>query len=360
MPKLRVDVYNPHPNQSALMANAVAAPDLSSLTGVLIPGAIMGDGIGTPTPGPRADTLVGTDKDDMIYAGLLGDLVRGGGGNDFIEAGQGDDVVYGGAGDDRVFGGSDFERVETNELRGEDGHDLIMGGNGIDFLVGDAGNDTLKGGERDDVLYGGDGNDSFVGGTGDDVLDGGAGYDWVDLTSVSIGAWVDLRDTGRQATGEGYDSFVSIEAVITGDGNDLLIGNKDGNTLIASAGNDTLAGGYGTDALWGFEGKDRFVFDARLNKRANVDWLYDFNRREGDKIALDNDIFKALGKAGKLKKGFFKVGSKAKDANDHILYNKAVKALAYDPDGDGRKAAVMFAKFDKAVSLTYADFVVIG
>jgi Ca2+-binding RTX toxin-like protein len=359
MPKLRVALYNPHPTQSALMANAVAAPDLSSMTGVLIPGAIMGDGIGTATPGPRADTLDGTDGDDLIYSGLLGDRVSGGAGNDFIEAGQGDDVVYGGAGDDKIFGGSDYERIESNELRGEDGHDLILGGNGIDFLVGDAGNDTLKGGERDDVLYGGDGNDSFAGGSGDDVLDGGAGYDWVDLTSVGIGTWVDLRDAGRQATGEGYDSFISIEAVITGDGNDLLMGNKDGNTFLASAGNDRLYGFGGHDALWGFEGKDKFYFNTKLNKRTNVDWLYDFNRKEGDKIVLDNDIFKGL-KTGKLKKSAFKVASKAKDADDRIIYNKAVKALAYDPDGTGPKAATMFAKFGKAVSLTYADFEVIG
>ncbi len=354
MPKLRVDIYNPHPNSSALMAAGAAGPDLSSFTGGLIPGAIMGDNLNAGQPMPLADWLMGTDGDDRIYGGLLDDTLNGGAGNDLLDGGGHNDLIVGGSGNDSLSGGG------NQGMYGDDGDDLLIGSPADNPLMfGGAGNDSLKGLEGRDQLWGDAGDDLLIGGAGDDVLLGGAGHDRAEYLTVKASVKIDLNRKGHQYTGEGWDKLVSIEFLSSGEGNDTLIGSSANNTLIGWLGNDTLYGRAGSDALWGFAGKDKFVFDAKLNKKKNIDWLYDFNRKEKDKIVLDNDIFKGL-KAGKLKKSAFHIGSKAKDAEDRILYNKAVKALAYDPDGNGPKAATMFAKFPGKESLTHSDFLVIG
>ncbi|MFI1992844.1 hypothetical protein [Actinoplanes sp. NPDC020271] len=51
---------------------------------------------------------------------------------------------------------------------GEDGNDVLYGGNGSDRVSGYAGND---------YLYGGNGSDTLIGGLGRDRIHGGAGKD---------------------------------------------------------------------------------------------------------------------------------------------------------------------------------------
>ena len=57
---------------------------------------------------------------------------------------------------------------------GEDGDDVLRGGDDMDGLHGGSGNDRLEGGEGDDELSAGDGDDRCIGGGGSDVCDGGA------------------------------------------------------------------------------------------------------------------------------------------------------------------------------------------
>ena len=92
-------------------------------------------------------------------------------------------------------------------------------------------------------------------------------------------------------------------------------------------GNDILRGGLGHDRLTGGDGHDTYVFETRLNKRTNYDTVVDFNVRD-DGIWLDNAVFRTLGRGSEaapraLKKAFFTMGTAAKDADDHIIYNKS-------------------------------------
>jgi Ca2+-binding RTX toxin-like protein len=66
----------------------------------------------------------------------------------------------------------------------------------------------------------------------------------------------------------------------------------------------------------------------------NVDKLTDFNPW-ADRISLKASIFKNIGRRGELKADAFWVGSKAHDASDRIIYNKAQGALYFDQDGTG-------------------------
>jgi Ca2+-binding RTX toxin-like protein len=122
-------------------------------------------------------------------------------------------------------------------------------------IVGNAGANRLTGTPFGDTLNGGEGNDWLEGGSGDDVLNGGAGFD----RAVFIGATavtVNLGIVGLQDTGLGLDSFLDIEAVTSGSGNDLLIGNALANTLNGGLGDDTIRGGAGNDTVNGADGDD--------------------------------------------------------------------------------------------------------
>jgi serralysin len=130
-----------------------------------------------------------------------------------------------------------------------------LGGRGIDRISGNDAANRLTGRSGDDALSGGVGNDTLNGGSGADKLNGGTGND----TAVFYGdspVTVNLADGTTHGTATGSDSVTGIENVISGAGNDRLIGNAEGNTLTGNAGNDILNGGDGTDSLIGGSGND--------------------------------------------------------------------------------------------------------
>jgi serralysin len=148
------------------------------------------------------------------------------------------------------------------------------------------------------------------------------------------------------------------------DTDDLLFGLGGHDTLKGLGGNDRLYGGTGKDKLYGGAGADVFVFNTKPNKKKDLDKIYDFAVKD-DSVWLDNRYFKKLGKKGNetkpaaLNKKFFKVGDKAKDANDYVIYNKKTGALSYDADGSGAGAAVQIATLSKKLKMTHKDFFVI-
>jgi VCBS repeat-containing protein len=141
--------------------------------------------------------------------------------------------------------------------------------------------------------------------------------------------------------------------------NEVAAGAPGPDYLVGGAGNDTLNGGAGNDVLTGGAGKDVFLFKDKLNKSTNVDTITDFSVRD-DTIQLDNKVFTKLEKTGTLSKSNFVVGTKAVDANDHIIYDKKKGYVYYDADGSGKGKAVLFAKVKKGLSLTEKDFRVVN
>ena len=248
--------------------------------------------------GPESIIGRATNRSDTIQGSSKSDKIDSKDGNDTVFGNGGNDRLNGGDGNDNLFGGNGNDR-----LSGGDGRDNLSGGNGNDRLSGDDGRDNLFGGDGNDRLNGGDGNDRLFGGDGNDRLDGG-------------------------------------------DGNDLLVG------------------GAGRDHLRGGDGRDAFVFDTELNRATNSDTIVDFNVRQ-DSVYLDNAVFAELGGAGslghpvRLQSSFFTIGSQAKDANDHVIYDSRKGVLLYDADGRGGEAAVEFAKVDKHLKITADDFFVV-
>jgi Ca2+-binding RTX toxin-like protein len=156
-------------------------------------------------------------------------------------------------------------------------------------------------------------------------------------------------------------------------GNDALMGDLGRNRMFGAPGNDILDGkggadilhgNAGNDTLTGGSGNDIFVFDTKPNRSTNKDRILDFGVAD-DTIWLDNYVFAKLGRSGSenkpalLKKDFFVVGSKAKDKNDYVVYDKAKGVLFYDSDGSGRGKAIEIATLSKKLAMTHKDFFVI-
>jgi Ca2+-binding RTX toxin-like protein len=224
--------------------------------------------------------------------------------------------------------------VPTEVRNGTSKANTLTGNDNINIMKGQGGNDVIKGRGADDKLYGGTGNDKVYGESGDDRVYGGAGNDKV------------YGDAG----------------------NDHVNGGGGHDTVVGGSGDDVIDGDFGNDILYGNAGSDAFVFSDKLgtpstDRKVNFDTIKDFNVTS-DSLWLDNAIFRKLGSGtssdpGQLNKEFFVTGTKAREKDDYLIYNKKTGVLSYDADGSGSKEAVEFAQLSKNLKLTYKDFFVI-
>jgi len=88
------------------------------------------------------------------------------------------------------------------------------------------------------------------------------GTDWINAAAVTTDVDIDLATgviniAAREAS---IESWVEIENVATGDGNDRLVGNDLVNTLMGGRGDDTIIASLGSDTLIGGKGTDTVVY----------------------------------------------------------------------------------------------------
>jgi Ca2+-binding RTX toxin-like protein len=131
----------------------------------------------------------------------------------------------------------------------------VTGAGGADILVGDAGANTLNGDLGNDTLSGGGGADTLIGGTGTDT---------VSYAGEADGFVINLATGTAQRVIAGSpvmeDQLQTIENVIGGDGDDIIIGTSTVNLIEGGLGNDTITGGAGVDLLFGNDGDDTFNY----------------------------------------------------------------------------------------------------
>ncbi|MEQ1721020.1 MAG: calcium-binding protein, partial [Nitrosomonas sp.] len=244
---------------------------------------------------------------------------------------------------------------------------------GIDNLIGSKFNDKLTGDSDDNVIQGGAGNDTIRGWSGADAMLGGIGNDTYyvenagDVVTEKFNAGTDLVSSNLSYTLGLHLENLTLTGpnAIDGVGNGLnnkLIGNAANNSLSGNAGSDILSAGNGDDYLNGGSGKDTLTGGAGkdtffIGSKDAFDTITDFNVTGGDIIELDDDVFTSLG-WGDLTNEQFRVGSKALDSDDFIIYNKTTGAILYDADGSGAGAALQIAKVGIGLALTNTDFVV--
>ncbi len=90
----------------------------------------------------------------------------------------------------------------------------------------------------------------FIGGDGDDSF--------VNRTNIATLAWGDGGDD-RLVSGGGNDELIGNDGhdvISSGDGNDRIWGDDGNDFILAGRGNDTVYGGYGDDQVYGEEGAD--------------------------------------------------------------------------------------------------------
>jgi len=108
---------------------------------------------------------------------------------------------------------------------------------------------------------------------------------WSVAHTVDLSTGTMVRNLAVADTLEGSAGRDSLN----GDGTaDVLLGGAGNDRLKGYAGNDRLSGGTGQDTMYGSTGRDTFVFDDRETSasKSKADYIYDFSRRQGDKIDL--------------------------------------------------------------------------
>ncbi len=149
--------------------------------------------------------------------------------------------------------------------------------------------------------------------------------------------------------------------IIGGKGDDHIRGGKGDDRIDAGPGKDLIKTGAGADVIvvtmpagHGRPGGAAAFLDKGGGKPGHLHVL-DFHTGK-DMIELDADAFLAIGPT--LDDGEFRIGAKAKDADDHILYHAPTGRLLYDDDGKGDDAAIVIAKLDKNLDLDEGHFLV--
>lgn len=153
-------------------------------------------------------TCIGTNNDDIIYAGA----------REQVFALNGDDIVYGGLGD-QVYGGRN--------------NDLLIAGPGRSLLDGGPHDDVLLGGVGNSLLIGGKGNDKLFGGTGSTVMFGGPGANHFDCSVSALGLAKGVVMDYNPANGDTISGPCTLVNTI-GNGNtdipQITLPNTDGET----------------------------------------------------------------------------------------------------------------------------------
>jgi len=185
------------------------------------------------------DTSMDTSGHDTLISGA---------GNDVVIGGLGDEVIYAGEGNDKVAG--DLAEVRYNT----DDSDPTT----LDRIFS---KNSEIGGQ--DEIHGDDGNDVIIGGAAADRLYGGAGDDF-----VSGDGGLAIFTNGRLSSAETTELFIGGDDELSGgEGNDILFGGFGSDLFYGSLAEDALAGEYARALIdTSKDGFEQGVFVVRLGQ----------------------------------------------------------------------------------------------
>ncbi len=213
---------------------------------------IVGGSGGTDAQGVGGDTLLGSDRDNVIL-GDNGRITRNAsgqvteiftlfddiGGDDLIEGRGGKDIILGQGGNDRLIGGSSIANANDD----------------VDYLFGGAGDDTIAGNNA--IISNEPNPDDWT----IQVLPGGVTTNYIfgDHGEITFVDSLQLQDRGiinRPIT----HAIALVESKTLGqEGNDFLAGSNVRDYSFGGLGNDRILGLGGDDLLVGDHGSIEFV-----------------------------------------------------------------------------------------------------
>ena len=234
------------------------------------------------------DALFGASGADELHA--TSGSAQGGAGNDLLVPESANCVLRGAKGRDTAsFAAVNKSVVVTLDNVANDGpggstinvHSDIENITGTalsDTLIGNGAANTFNAGAGNDSLYGQGGKDTFLPGPGDDSASGGAGVDRLSFAASATPIVLDA--VAKAVTGEGTDSFSSIESYVgsglsdTMDGSgsaERFTGGAGDDDIFGAGGNARLLGGAGDDSLDGGDGIDTCTQGAGAGSIANCE-----------------------------------------------------------------------------------------
>jgi Ca2+-binding RTX toxin-like protein len=299
------------------------------------------------------DTVIGAGGDDTLEGGTGADLLRGEDGNDIL-ADHTQDPAFQGASPPR----ESFVGTDADTLIGGDGADWIYASGGGDSIDGGSGVDTLamnfSGLESAIVL-------TLLLTSAWAVQSGGTPVAWVqgiEQLSFTAGALNDVLDA-RRATGSAtLDGDAGNDVLRGGAAGDAISGSAGNDRLFGGGGDDTLVGGAGRDLLNGGAGADLFCYDVVAHGNDTIQGF----ETGIDRIWIDASGFRGGLVEGidLAATGRFVAGTVATAARGQFLYDDATGILAWDVDGTGARAARTVATLDPGAGLTAADFLIVA
>lgn len=239
-----------------------------------------GSGADVITGSDAANTLDGGDGNDVVVGGPGKDAIRLGAGDDTFHANtfkDGADDVVGGPGTDLAsYGGRtnpltiavNSSAGDGEALEGDFVHtdiEQVVGGAGPDKLTAAATGTALVGGGGNDTLVGGAGQDWFNPGLGSDDVKGMGGTDTVTYQGRTEDLFVALDELAQDGfNGEKDNIHGDIEVLLSGSGDDFLIGAFSDTEIHGGAGNDHIDGAGGFDTAYGGIGQDECIAEQRF------------------------------------------------------------------------------------------------
>lgn len=211
----------------------------------------------------QANTLLGGDGNDVIYAEGSGDHLDGGNGTDWVvfldsKAGVTVDLAAGTGSGGFAQGDAilNFENLEGSNFA-----DNLSGTSGANIIYGFDGNDVINARDGADTVYAGNGNDRVVDTdfVNFDYHDGGPGNDTIDYSQVSFAngvVTINLATAQTSVSGGNTETILNFENVEGSQGGETIIGDGNNNRLDGNGGNDSIIGGAGNDSLNGGAGAD--------------------------------------------------------------------------------------------------------
>ena len=241
-----------------------------------------------------AETITGTDYDDIIY---------GNGGNDTLYGGNGNDILSGGTGHDRLEGGSGDDIYVWNLNDGIDTISDYQGTNKIKFgaNIAEANLSFAQVGNNLRIIVNNDPSQGLI--IESYYSDTRRQIETIEFADGSQASVADLIGNLVSLPDQVIDGTDDDDILTGGNGNDTINAGDGYNDITGGKGNDTLNGGYDKDTYYynlgdGYDtisdpyGRDKIIFGEGISpsdlilQRDGNDLFISFSNNDNDSIRI--------------------------------------------------------------------------
>ena len=241
-----------------------------------------------------AETITGTDYDDVIY---------GNGGNDTLYGGNGNDILSGGAGHDRLEGGSGDDTYVWNLNDGIDTISDYQGTNKIKFgsNIAQENLSFAKTGNNLRIIVNNDPSQGLI--IESYYSDTRRQIETIEFADGSEASVADLIENLVSLPDQVIEGSADDDILTGGNGNDTINAGDGYNDITGGKGNDTLNGGYDKDTYYynlgdGYDvisdpyGRDKIIFGEGISssdlifQRNGDDLFISFSNNDNDSIRI--------------------------------------------------------------------------